>query len=137
MKNQLLKISIILSGLLFLFVASCSGPQKGAEEEEPEVYMEEIWLIEEHEYHDIPLTSMANTEDTKEAEEQAQADLDAAAEEAEEAEMEAEEELEAEYEAELEEEAYEIATMEAFEEDLLEAEYEVLASTVVVSILVW
>jgi hypothetical protein len=133
-----LKISIILTGLLFLFVASCSGPQKGAEEEEPEVvaevYIEEIWLIDEHQYNDIPLTSKAEEEEEAEveAEAAARAEAEAKAEAEEEAEREREEELAEEaYEEEMMEEAYEIAKMEAFEEALLEAEYEVLASTVI------
>ena len=105
-------------------VTGCGGPTKESVEEEPEIVtIEEIWLIDEHEYHDIPLTSKA-----EEQEEEAEHEAEHEAEEEAEAEREREEELaEQEYEEEMMEEAYEIATMEAL------AEYEAMESTIVVT----
>lgn len=74
----------------------------------------EVWIIDEHQYHDIPLTSKAKSAPVEEQDNTA---------------MEEQEEADEE----MLEEEYEIATMDAIEEDLLEQEYEELASTVEVT----
>lgn len=138
---------VIITAIAILIFSGCGGPAKEAsedeEQEEAEIAMEEeIWLIEEHMYHDIALTSLAEAEmeaeEAEEAEEEAEKEAEAEAEAAAAAEAEAREEAEREreetiaeeeYIEEAVEEAYEIAQMEAFEEALIEAEYEALANT--------
>lgn len=161
MKPSLINFSILLSGIFFLLLTGCnnSQPEKSEDSAETVVEVEETWIIDEHQYGDIPITSKAAVEEPTEAvkttpsakatdrkeadqtkavttttEEQDKTIDQEATEEQEEmlqtemAEAEAIEEV-----VEMEQEAYAIATLEALEEDLLEQEYEALASTVAVT----
>ena len=111
MKTRL-QIQSLMFILIIIAVACDQKSKKEAVQEEPsEVLVVEevdVWVIDEHQINDVPLTSKA-----EKAEEAAKEEQEA-------------EELEEEIEAEemIEEEAYEIYTMEAINATLEEQAYE-------------
>jgi hypothetical protein len=114
----------IIFGALILISASCgnlkndSTTEEAASEEVAVAVIEEVWIIDEHHYNDMPLTSKA---EDKAPEESARKE-----------EMEATAAEETVADAMLEQD-YEIATKASLEADLMEKEYEALESTVVVT----
>ncbi len=114
---------IIFGGLLVISAAcgnlkNDSTTEEAATDEVAVAVIEEVWVIEEHQYNDIPLTSKAENKAPQESARK------------EEKEATAEEETVADA---MLEQDYEIATQTSFEEDLIEQEYEELESTVVVT----
>ena len=119
-------------------IYGCSDNKSKEEGKAPEVVavdvVEEIWIIDEHEYNDIPLTSLAEDPSEKESSVvPAESPEKESQSEAGEVEKGVEEEMEIEAEEEFMEEAYTIATLDALEEDLIEQEYEALESAVAVT----
>ena len=128
-KNSLLMLMGIVVAT-FSMIYGCSNNKSKEEGKAPEVVavdvVEEIWIIDEHEYNDIPLTSLAEDPSEKES-------SVVPAESPEKEAQSAAEEVEIEAEEELLEEAYTIAAIDALEEDLIEQEYEALESTIAVT----
>ena len=140
--------STILVALLTLFIFSCGGSNTSYDEETPEVVeevvvVEDVWVVDEHQINDIPLTDHPSVAQKSSGQSSEQA-MEAAADEAEEADLEEEGE-EIEIEAELEEAAeieaemeieYEIAKAEVIHEAMLEAEYEAMETVEVTEVAV-
>ena len=117
---------------LLLISAACgnlkneSATEETATDEVAVAVIAEVWIIEEHQYNDIPLTSKAEIKAPRQS---AEVEVEAKA-----AEVETEAKTEEmSVEQAMLEQDYEIATQAALEEDLKEQEYEALASTVVVT----
>jgi hypothetical protein len=114
---------IIFGGLL-LISAACgnlkndSTTEEAATDEVVVAVIEEVWVIEEHQYNDIPLTSKAENKAPQESARKEEREATAAEETVADAML---------------EQDYEIATQTSLEEDLIEQEYEALESTVVVT----
>jgi len=128
MKSQINYMFLILL-VAFAVAISCNGPDKKVAADQVEVeevvVVEDVFIIDEHQYANIPLTSKATEteiEDTKEVETES-------SQEAKESELEAEEMEDEIVEEVMEEEMYAIATAEAIHEDLMEAEYEAMENT--------
>lgn len=126
MKTEQLK-KVILIGVIAAIGMSCSSNNKKvaqeAQEEVAVVEIEEIIIIDEHQYADVPLTSKATEIESKKEVPSAHATKSKADLEKEKEQLKEEEMEEAEMEV------YEIAMMEALHEDLLEMEYEAMENT--------
>lgn len=126
--NLLILIGVMVATLSIIY--GCSNNKLKNEAETPEVVeldiVEDIWIIDEHEYNDIPLTSKAEETSVKPSSVNP-------AESPEKEQESATEEDETEAEEEFLEDAYTIATLDALEEDLIEQEYEALESAVAVT----
>ena len=123
MKTRL-RIQVLMT-LIVIFAVACNPKaKKEAVQEEPSdlVVVEEVdvWVIDEHQINDVPLTSKAEKVN-EDAKEELEAEI---AEEAEEVEEEIEAEEMLEEEEIMEEEAYEIYAMEAINAALEEQAYE-------------
>ena len=123
-KTTALQIWIgILPLILGLIIWGCGPSQTGSQdaaEESAEVVMvveEYIWIIDEHKINDIPMTTMAETQEIarQDLDEQIQQETEAA-----------EEELESKVQESIGEEAAEMAEVDMIEEAAEEAAYEIL-----------
>lgn len=125
-KNVLTNSQLWIFIILLIAGTSCNNAPKNSGnvvEEEIEVIepIEVTWIIDEHQYHDIPLTSKAEAKPVEKKQSEAQEEQVAADEQ-----LAADEEM-------LEEEEYEIVKHAELQAALAEQEYEQLASTVEVT----
>ena len=139
MKNQIVKSKFMSSTnwllvLLIMITATYCNPKKElvkakieSDAQVEETVLEEIWIVYEHQYEDVPITSKAEKEPVFTSDKEAK-DVPIAKDD-----NVADEESEINDAKEVEQEVYEIATLAAMKADLLEQEYEVLESTVVVT----